>query len=52
MTSYNGGVALHVSAAGGNFIYFVNSQTGQIDGALKLDVAPAYKLPSATQPRK
>lgn len=45
MTSYNGGVALHVSAAGGNFVYFVNSQTGKIDGALKLDTAPNVRTP-------
>ncbi len=51
MTSYNGGIALHVSAASGNFVYFINSQTGKIDGALKLEVAPSYKLP-ATQQRK
>jgi hypothetical protein len=41
MTSYNGGVALHTSTASGNFIYFVNSQTGKIDGALKIDLLPA-----------
>lgn len=42
MTSYNGGVALYARTASGNFIYFVNSQTGKIDGALKLDFAPAH----------
>jgi hypothetical protein len=40
MTSYNGGVALHVSTVSGNFVYFVNSRTGKIDGALKLDTLP------------
>lgn len=46
MTSYNGGVALHVSTASGNFIYFVNSQTGKIDGALKIDnLPPAARSP-------
>lgn len=45
MTSYNGGIALSVRTGGGNFIYFVNSQTGKIDGVLKIENAPAYKLP-------
>jgi len=46
ITSYNGGVALHVDNASGKFIYFVNSQTGKIDGALKIDTLP----PAARSP--
>lgn len=45
MTSYNGGVALHTSTASGNFIYFVNSQTGKIDGAIKIDTLPPARGP-------
>ncbi|MDP2205932.1 MAG: hypothetical protein Q8K65_06445 [Alphaproteobacteria bacterium] len=45
MTSYNGGVALYTRTASGNFIYFVNSQTGKIDGALKIDTLPPARGP-------
>lgn len=39
MTSYNGGVAIYANAGSGNYIFFVNSQTGEIDGALKIETA-------------
>lgn len=40
MASYNGGIALFVSNHRGNFVYFVNSKTGEVEGALKIDTAP------------
>lgn len=45
VTSYNGGIAIYANNYGGNFIYFVNSETGKIDGALKLDTAPSIAPP-------
>ncbi len=45
ITSYNGGIAIYASNVSGNFVYFVNSQTGEIDGALKIDTAPSITPP-------
>ena len=45
ITSYNGGIAIYATNTGGNFVYFVNSQTGEIDGALKIDTAATSPLP-------
>ncbi len=49
ITSYNGGVAIHATTVSGQFIYFVNSQTGEIDGALKIEQAPIITPSPQTQ---
>ncbi len=51
ITSYNGGVAIYATTISGNFIYFVNSQNGEIEGALKIDQAPIITPSPQTQRR-
>ena len=45
MAPYKNGIALHVANVSGNYVYFVNAQTGKIDGALKLEAQAIARNP-------
>jgi len=53
MMPYKNGVALHTRTTKGEYIFYINTATGKMEGALKINYAPVSTLsPAQKQPQK
>jgi hypothetical protein len=50
ISPYGSGVAMHVKTMQGEFIYFINTSQGKLEGALRLEYAPIQRIQPSSQP--